>query len=358
MDSITQAALGAAVGAATMGRTRPVWQAAVAGAVIGTLPDLDVLIDEGDPIRNMVLHRAETHALFWQMLAAPVIAGALAMVTRTPGLFPRWWLMTALCLATHSFLDAMTVYGTQLALPFSNYPFGVGSLFIIDPLYALPLLLGLAMTLLLRTPGRLLWNTAGLALSTAYALWSVAAQAHVLDRVRATPEARNVTKDRILVIPTPFNTVLWRIVLIHDDHYREGFYSLFDPVGDQAPGIRYTRHTRREDLDHRTQDFADANLIRAFSKGFYSLGDDGRHIRITDLRMGQHPFYAFAFAFAEHHSEPYMAIKPLRISNRMPLKPGLDWLGTRLRGVHVQPPRHATTGGAPPSDKTISEAGL
>ncbi len=76
MDSVTQAALGAAVGVAVMGRSRPVWQSALAGAVVGTLPDLDVFIDKGDPIRNMVLHRAETHALFWQALASPFIAGA------------------------------------------------------------------------------------------------------------------------------------------------------------------------------------------------------------------------------------------------------------------------------------------
>ena len=31
----------------------------------------------------------------------------------------------------------MTAYGTQLALPFSNHPYGVGSVFIIDPLYTL-----------------------------------------------------------------------------------------------------------------------------------------------------------------------------------------------------------------------------
>jgi len=36
--------------------------------VAGTLPDLDVLVDHGDPIRNMVLHRAETHAPIWLTL--------------------------------------------------------------------------------------------------------------------------------------------------------------------------------------------------------------------------------------------------------------------------------------------------
>jgi inner membrane protein len=251
----------------------------------------------------------------------------------------RWWLLAVLGLFTHAVLDAMTVYGTQLGLPFTNYPFGLGSLFIIDPLYTLPLLFGLGMTALLRAPSRWRWNAAGLTLSTAYAFWSVAAQAHVTDLVQAAPEARGLSPDRILVTPTPFNTLLWRIVLVHNDHYQEGFYSLLDPKGDAGPKIRFDSFARGAELDRQTAGFADANLIRAFSKGFYALSDDGRRIRITDLRMGQHPFYVFAFAFAEHHSEPLLPIKPVRISSRMPLGPGLAWLWQRLQGVDLAPPR-------------------
>ncbi|NNJ92217.1 MAG: metal-dependent hydrolase, partial [Gammaproteobacteria bacterium] len=94
MDSVSQAALGAAVGVAVMGRRRPFWQSALAGALVGTLPDLDVFIDKGDAINDMVLHRAETHAFFFQLIAAFPIAYLLALVTRSQGLFRHWWLLT------------------------------------------------------------------------------------------------------------------------------------------------------------------------------------------------------------------------------------------------------------------------
>ena len=64
MDSLSQIALGAAVGTAVLGR-RVGAKAAVWGAVCGTLPDLDVLISHGDPVRDFTFHRAESHALFW-----------------------------------------------------------------------------------------------------------------------------------------------------------------------------------------------------------------------------------------------------------------------------------------------------
>uniref|UniRef100_UPI0025D85B24 metal-dependent hydrolase n=1 Tax=Rhodoferax sp. TaxID=50421 RepID=UPI0025D85B24 len=140
MDSLSQIALGAAVGVAIMGRRTAVWKAAAWGAVAGTLPDLDVIIDHGDPIRNMVLHRAETHAPFWLTLFSLPFAALVARLNGEWSLWRRWWLAMWLVLVTHPLLDAMTIYGTQLALPFSNRPYGVGSIFIIDPLYTLPLL--------------------------------------------------------------------------------------------------------------------------------------------------------------------------------------------------------------------------
>jgi hypothetical protein len=72
MDSLSQLALGASVGMAVMGRRTALWKSAAWGAVAGTLPDLDVVIDHGDALLNMVLHRAESHALLYLTLLAPL----------------------------------------------------------------------------------------------------------------------------------------------------------------------------------------------------------------------------------------------------------------------------------------------
>ena len=59
MDSVTQVLLGASIGVAVMGRLTALWKSALWGGVAGLLPDLDVLLDHGDPILNMIRHRAE-----------------------------------------------------------------------------------------------------------------------------------------------------------------------------------------------------------------------------------------------------------------------------------------------------------
>ena len=159
MDTISQFALGAAVSVAVVGRRVGLARAALWGGVCGVAPDFDAFIDHGDPVSNMTLHRAETHALFWQTVASPPIAGALAWWHRERArpreAFPAWLLAVWLVLVTHALLDATTIYGTQLGLPFTNYPFGLGSIFIIDPLYTLPLIAGLVLALECRGSGAL-----------------------------------------------------------------------------------------------------------------------------------------------------------------------------------------------------------
>ena len=158
MDSLTQIALGSAVGVAVMGRRTPVWKAALVGAVFGTLPDLDALIKHADPIRNMTFHRAESHGVFYLTLLSPVLAWLLLRLWPHSGSYRRWLLAIWLILITHVLLDALTVYGTQLLQPFSDHPFSVGSIFIVDPFYTLPLLLGLGLTLRRKANGSHRYN--------------------------------------------------------------------------------------------------------------------------------------------------------------------------------------------------------
>lgn len=336
MDSLSQIALGAAVGVAVMGRRTAVWKAALWGAVAGTLPDLDVLVDHGDPIRNMVLHRAETHAPLWLTLFSLPFAMGVARASGEWPQWKRWWLAMWLALVTHPLLDAMTVYGTQLALPFSSHPFGVGSVFIIDPLYTLPLLAGTGWALAARGGGRsAVANAAGLLLSTAYLGWGVAAQAQVERVARVSLAAQGIAAERVLVTPTAFNSVLWRVVAVQGDAYFEGFRSLLDA----SSQVHFDRFPRGRALAAELQGDDGLARIAAFSKGFYRLHEDGGHVRLTDLRMGQEPNYTFSFVIARRASPPVPLAVPEQVGTRPDLRRGLTWLWRRALGEPLPPPR-------------------
>ncbi|MBN9460742.1 MAG: metal-dependent hydrolase [Burkholderiales bacterium] len=339
MDSISQVALGAAVGVAVMGRRTSPWRAALWGGLCGTLPDLDAFIDHGDPVSNVTLHRAESHSLFWLSAASLPLAWLVAWANRQRDRLPRWWLAVWLALVTHPLLDAMTIYGTRLALPFTDRPFGTGSLFIIDPLYTLPLLAGLALALG-RRPARLRWNTAGLVVSTLYAGWSLIAQQQVAAAVHATLAARGgapVPEARILITPTPFNTVLWRVVVMHEDRYEEGFRSLLD----RAPTMRFHGYPSGRELYQPLRALPAVERMVQFTHGFFRLAERDGRIELTDLRMGQEPWYSFSFVVAQRDGNPGLhPVVPVSVGGRqgMDVRASLRWLGRRALGADVDPP--------------------
>lgn len=299
MDSLSQIALGAAVGVAVMGRKTALWKAALMGAVCGTLPDLDVMINHGDPIRTMTLHRTESHALFYLTLAAPFFAWISAALAREMHFFKYWLLAVWLVLITHPLLDAMTIYGTQLALPFSDYPFGIGSVFVIDAFYTLPLLIGTGIALARKQLTGLRWNTIGLIVSSGYLLWGLAMQFYVGTLADKSIAKQGLTVQQRLVTASPFNSLLWRVVAITPEGYAEGFYSLFD--NDTA--IRFVEYPRGDNIYGVVRANWEVNRIAWFSHSYFKMEEQNGVISIADLRMGVEPYYTFTFNIARYTSD-------------------------------------------------------
>ena len=330
MDSVTQLTLGAAVAVAALGqKPGSKVKVALAGAVLGTLPDLDVLVDYGDVVSNMVLHRTESHALFYQTLISPVLAWLAALCCNQRQYYRHWLLATWLILITHTSIDAMTVYGTQFGLPFTNTPFAVGSMFIIDPLYTLPLLVGVFWFLLSGSAKGYRANTIGLVLSGIYLAWSFAAQQYVTGIATHNARQQLSSYQQILVTPAPLNTILWRIVVMTDQGYAEGFYSLLDST-------RQIEFTRVAEDNHLKQRYADVKAVQQlawFSRGFYTLAQQGDSLLLTDLRMGQEGSYAFQF---EVDPSNHRAV--IQQPMRRDAATALPWLWQRMWGVQLPSP--------------------
>ncbi len=340
MDSLSQFALGAAVAVSVLGRRTAVWKAALWGGVVATLPDLDALISFDDAILDMTRHRAESHGYFYLTLAALVIgwlshrismAAAFSRAHLTLGL--HHWLVAAwLVLVTHATLDYFTVYGTQLFQPFSDFPFGLGSIFIIDPLYTLPLIAGLLLSLIRPGKSPALWAHLGLALSTAYLLWTVAGQQIAREvGLQSIPKSEGTGK--LLVTPAPFNTLLWRLVWVTDTEYYEGWYSFFD----KTATVKWERYDRGADLIARYSENPGVQRLASFSQGFYRMQHDSNsenaQVFVTDLRMGQEPFYVFHFGLGIPNSQGELPVKPATIYRGQPdLQFGLPWLRARALG--------------------------
>lgn len=291
MDSLSQLTLGAAVTVAVMGKRVPLWQSALVGAIAGTLPDLDVFIDHGDAIRNMTLHRTESHALILLTLIAPLLGWLVAALTRSRSHWRGWCLAIWLALITHPLLDLTTVYGTQLGLPFTDFPYAIGSMYIIDPLYTLPLLMALVVALWRRDRVGLRWNHAGLLVSTLYLAWSMVVQSIATQHIEHALVQQSVKPQQLLVTPTAFNTLVWRTVIMTPEQYGEAYWSLMSP--DRPLEIRW--YPRHPELFDAFKGQWHAERVAWFSHGFYAMTQQGSDTLMSDLRMGEAPNYTFTF---------------------------------------------------------------
>jgi inner membrane protein len=326
MDSLSQLALGAAIGLAVAPANQR-RRALIYGAALGTLPDLDALVSFGGPVENFTYHRSASHSL----LVLPIIGCLLFAVARRfdPAIraAPRAWLaIFLLALLTHPLLDWFTIYGTQLFWPIDPTPYGLGSMFIIDPLYTVPLLLAIALALGTRVRSRApVWARAGLVVSCLYLGWSAFAQA-LVER-RASEFAGGAP---MLALPTPFNTVLWRIVVREPGQYRVGYHSLLDPAAAPAPERAVPS---ADEWIPALQGQWTFDRLRWFTHGFFAIEKCGEEIVLSDLRMGVEPAYVFTFAIAQAQSDEVHELRPARaIGDRRSDRAGavFGWMGDRI----------------------------
>jgi inner membrane protein len=222
----------------------------------------------------------------------------------------------------------MTVYGTQLGLPFTDHPFGVGSVFIIDPLFTLPLIVGVVVVLLARSERGLRCNAACVGLGVAYLAWSFVAQQHVANLARASLAASGIDAQRVLVTPTPFNTVLWRIVAVTPEAYYEGYRSLLD----DARPIDFARFERHAVLYEALRDDWSVARIAWFSHGFFKMSERDGFVTIADLRMGLEPYYTFTFVVARREGSRLVSVSPQRAGSSGDFGPALEAIWHRLKG--------------------------
>jgi len=346
MDSLTQVVLGGAVAAAVAPAAHR-RAALLAGAALGTLPDLDSLplaLLTDDPVALMTLHRGASHSLLvlplvgW--LAWAWLRGRGGRVAQAPR---RWFWAIQLALVTHPLLDAFTVYGTQLLWPLPLHPVMWASVFIIDPLYTLWLLLACVAAFVLRervAAQRAL--VAGLVLSSAYLGWSLAAKAMVERAAAPALAAMGLGDAPRFSVPTPFNTLLWRVVALTPEGYVEGLRSI---PADRGP-MRFEAHRSEVAALDALRGAPAVERLAWFNRGFMRAREVDGELVLSDLRMGHEPDYVFNFAVARRGAgwEP---IPPRQV--RLPRNAGPVRAAT-WRRMWGRDQAAADSGGATPAD--------
>jgi inner membrane protein len=189
------------------------------------------------------------------------------------------------------------VYGTQLLWPITEYPFAVSNLFIIDPIYTLPLLVAFIIVLLPNTKPTSAFkiNTFALLTSSLYVCWSLVAKTYIDQKIETALNDRQIKANHYLSTPAPLSTLLWRILVMVDGQYYEGYVSVFDSASDVSLDVYNSSDFLLENMQYEWG----VQRLQWFTKGFYLVTQQKQNVVLSDLRMGAQCSYVFNFIVGE-----------------------------------------------------------
>ena len=315
MDSLSQIVLGAAVGNQVLGK-KIGNKAILYGAIIGTIPDLDVLCGKFlDPLTATEIHRGFSHSLLFFLFLSPILGLILKKLEHKHKVnFKEAMLFAYLVLQTHALLDLFTTWGTQLFWPLETR-FSLQSIFVIDPLYTLPFLVFLILSMKKNKldTKRQFWNRTGLIVSTSYLFLTLFVQSIVMNKFEKQLEENAISYQEIVVKPSPFNIILWTTNVKVDNGYYIGDYSFFD-----TKPIQFQFIPTQKELINNIEDAAVIKQLKRISEGWFCITQKEEQLLFNDLRFGvmNADKNDMQFSFSYHITEENGEIKAVELPNK------------------------------------------
>lgn len=302
MDSFTQIVLGIATAELCAGEKLQ-RKTFLYGAILGTIPDLDVLIGSFmDPVEAVAIHRGLSHSLLFFIGISPILGWMISKIEKEKISFKSATNMVFWCLLTHVLLDLFTSWGTQLFWPLPDR-IALKTIFVIDPLYTLPLLISLIVAW--RKPTSVLrkkYVLRGLYISSIYLAITCSLKLFALQQFKNALQQQNIIYTDLIVKPTAFNCILWNVNVATEEAYLLGDYSLFD-----SQPIAFETYPKSNQLAQELEGNPDFETLKKVSEGWFVVTEKDSLYYFNDLRFGllskdsKQPQFAFSYVFKEEN---------------------------------------------------------
>lgn len=336
MDSLTQIVLGAAV-ADRIGGSKISNRSFIYGAIIATIPDLDVVLGKWmDPIDALTLHRGWSHSILFFILLSLILSIPIHFIEKRNGMsYQKVLMMVFLCLFTHSLLDAFTSWGTQLFWPL-EYRVALKSIFVVDPLYTIPLIITLVMAFRIKKNDdyRKKWINRGFYISTGYLVLALCMKTFILYHFKNDLQEKNIKYQDIIIKPSPMNIILWHCNVKLNDGFLLADYSLLD-----KSSIMYDFYKNNAYIDSDIINLPKVQQLISISEGWYTIDKTNDGWIFNDLRFGLlYPYsdeYPKSFIFSYHISlqDDKYTLQPVDNKDR---KSGLLMMQQLLKRIQGQ----------------------
>lgn len=310
MDSFTQILLGITTveviaGSQLKNRTF------IYGTILGTLPDLDVVVGLFmDPVSGVAIHRGLSHSLLFFVCLSPILGWLIAKLERDKITLQRSIVLAFFGLFTHVVLDAFTSWGTQILWPLPDR-FALKTIFVIDPLYTIPLLISLIYVYRTKVDFlRQKYLYRGLLISSSYLLITCGIKLIALNKFENALQNQSIKYTEIIVKPTAFNTILWNANIKTNKGYLLADYSLLD-----SKDIEFTLYKDNQEAGKQISNVEEFKKLVCISEGWHIVSRHENRIYFNDLRFGllndnpKLPQFAFSYEFILNDDGTYTVIE-------------------------------------------------
>lgn len=281
MDSFTQIVLGIATAEIVAGKKLQN-KTFLYGAVLGTIPDLDIIIGKFmSDVDGVAIHRGLSHSLLYFLFLSPFLGRIISKIEKNRIAFKSASCLVFWVLTTHVLLDSFTSWGTQIFWPL-KYRLALKTIFVIDPLYTVPLLISLIFVW--RSKDFLVRKTylnRGLIISSSYLFLTCIIKLIAVQRFENALESQKISYSELIVKPTAFNTILWNANIARTDGYYLGDYSFFD-----SQPISFKFYPKNKDLEEKVAQYEDFKKLQKISEGWYLVSEENENLYFNDLRFG------------------------------------------------------------------------
>jgi inner membrane protein len=296
MDSLTQIVLGIATAELVAGKKLQN-KTFLYGAVLGTIPDLDIVIGKFlNDVDAIAIHRGLSHSLLFFVFLSPILGWIISKIEKDKINFKSASLLAFWCLVTHVLLDLFTSWGTQILWPL-DYRFALKTIFVIDPLYTIPLLISLIFVWKNKEHFiRRKYLIRGLIISSSYLLLICILKLFAVHQFEKALQNQNLAHQELIVKPTAFNCILWNANISTSKGYYLADYSLFD-----SQPIQFVFYSKNRELEKKLINSYDFQQLKKISEGWYLVSEENNRLFFNDLRFGllndspENPQFAFSY---------------------------------------------------------------
>jgi inner membrane protein len=285
MDSLTQALLGAATFALVKDKYIGK-KSLIIGAIAGTIPDLDVFLAPFfNEVAFLTVHRSISHSLIFAILASLFLAFIAHKISKYQYDYKNWLLAFFLAISTHSLLDCCTTYGTKILSPFNGYIFSFNNIHIIEPIYTSILLIGVLILSIKKAIPSLKRDQIIkriLLYSTIYLVWTFISKSIANHKFLEEIHAQNIQYEKMMISPTPLNTILWNGIIKTKTGYYFGSYSLLD----SRKNIELQFVESQNDLLPKIKAFKKGRQYLQYTQDFPLITVEYENINIYAIKFG------------------------------------------------------------------------